>query len=164
MTTGEKVLAESIKYIGTTEWPMGSNKQVFGKWFGYDGVAWCAMFVSFCFKVGADYTLCAGFGGPGAAPRGNAFCPTIGAWGKKAGLWIGKETPHAGDIVLFDWQKDGISDHIGIVESYTGNTRFVSIEGNTSLGNNSNGGAVMRRGLQSDIRSIDQVLGFIRIV
>ena len=51
----------------------------------------------------------------------------------------------AGDIVLFDWNSDGRFDHTGIFKEKISDTKFKSIEGNTSLKNDSNGGEVMER-------------------
>lgn len=50
---------------------------------------------------------------------------------KNKSLWIGRTKPQAGDIVIFDWRKDGWDDHIGFVEKIDGNT-ITTIEGNTS--------------------------------
>jgi len=50
---------------------------------------------------------------------------------KNKGIWRGLEKPQAGDIVVFDWQKDGWRDHIGFVEKIEGN-QITTIEGNTS--------------------------------
>lgn len=65
----------------------------------------------------------------------------------KAGIWIedGTIVPQAGDIIVFNWDdstqpNDGYSDHIGIVESVSGNT-ITTIEGNMS------GGVVGRRSI-----------------
>lgn len=38
--------------------------------------------------------------------------------------------PAPGDIVFFDWDGDGVSDHVGIVESCDGST-VRTIEGNS---------------------------------
>lgn len=35
-----------------------------------------------------------------------------------------------GDIIFFDWEQDGTSDHVGIVEKVENNTVY-TIEGNT---------------------------------
>jgi len=48
---------------------------------------------------------------------------------KQAGIWKGKVKPVRGDIIVFDWQPDGVGDHIGIVENIEGNT-VTTIEGN----------------------------------
>lgn len=51
---------------------------------------------------------------------------------KNIGIWIGKtKKPVAGDIVCFDWDGGGFSDHIGIVKSVSGNN-ITTIEGNTN--------------------------------
>lgn len=50
---------------------------------------------------------------------------------KDKGIWLGLVKPRPGDIVIFDWQKNGWTDHIGFVEQVTGN-QMVTIEGNTS--------------------------------
>ena len=61
------------------------------------------------------------------------YCPTIVNWAKKATSWAGRGsyTPQAGDAILFDWQGDGTSDHIGIVEKVA-NGKVYTIEGNSS--------------------------------
>jgi len=73
-------------------------------------------------------------------------------------MWVGKSQPLPGDIAIFNW--DGaLPDHIGIVEEYVGGGKFNCIEGNTAVGNDSNGGEVMRR-----LRYMSQVDGFGRVV
>jgi hypothetical protein len=60
---------------------------------------------------------------------------------KKIGAWEENENrvPNAGDIIFYDWNDNGIgdnrgySDHVGIVESVSGNTIAV-IEGNYNNG------------------------------
>src|SRR5262249_20647970 len=64
---GLKALAEARRLVGVTEDPPGSNRTQFGRWFGADGEPWCAMFLSYCFKVGAGIALCGGFDGAGVA-------------------------------------------------------------------------------------------------
>lgn len=50
---------------------------------------------------------------------------------KQKDIWQGLIQPTAGDVVVFDWQKNGWADHIGFVEKVEGNT-ITTIEGNTS--------------------------------
>jgi hypothetical protein len=71
------------------------------------------------------------------------------------GLTVAK-TPEAGDLVLFDWDSDGVCDHIGIVERPS---PLVTIEGDTSSTNNSNGGQMMRR---TD-RSSSDIAAFVHV-
>src|SRR5699024_5370913 len=46
-------------------------------------------------------------------------------------IWRGLAKPAPGDIVVFDWQKNGWADHIGFVETVNENM-VTAIEGNTS--------------------------------
>ena len=48
---------------------------------------------------------------------------------KQAGIWKGKQKPIRGDIIVFDWQQDGVGDHIGIVDHIDGDMVTTS-EGN----------------------------------
>lgn len=159
MTTGEKALAEAIRYIGYTEHPAGSNKTAFGMWFGVNAAPWCAIFVSYCFKVGAGYTIAAGYKAAGMHDRGGAYVPTIQSWLVASKQWLGRVRPLPGDIAIFNWDGKGEPEHIGIVEKAIDDNTFICIEGNTSLNNNSNGGEVMRR-----TRTLQQVDGFGRIL
>jgi len=155
---GVAALAEAARHLGVTENPPGSNRTPFGVWFGEDGVPWCNIFVSYCFSVGAGYTICDGFSGAGVKPgKGCAYVPTTEHWLSATGMWVGRTDPQAGDIAIFNWD-GGEPDHIGIVQQNVGNGVFTTIEGNTSVGNNSNGGAVMQR-----TRHILQVDGFGRV-
>lgn len=132
-----KIVEIARKEIGTVEVPENSNKTKYGKWFGFDGVVWCAMFVSWCYAMADEQLPNIGF------KKGFAGCQTGYAYFKKMG-WITDE-PVAGDIVLFDWNGDGRFDHTGIFVEWITNISFNSIEGNTAVGNDSNGGKVMLR-------------------
>jgi len=154
---GQKALAEAIKHLGAKERPAGSNKTSFGRWFGVDGVPWCNIFVSYCFARGAKLTICAGYKGAGVYSKGCTYVPTTEAWLRSTGMWRGRTTPLAGDIAIYNWD-GGVPDHIGIVEAYLGGGKFQAVEGNTAVGNDSNGGEVMRR-----LRYVSQVNGFGRV-
>jgi hypothetical protein len=156
-TVGARALAEALRHVGAKERPAGSNRTTFGKWFGVDGVPWCNIFVSYCFKVGASEVLAAGFKGAGCYPNGCTYVPTTEAWLRATGRWIGRGEPQPGDIAIYNWD-GGVPDHIGIVEAYLGGGKFSAIEGNTAVGNDSNGGEVMRR-----LRYVSQVDGFGRL-
>lgn len=136
MTTPQDVLNVAQRYIGTKEAPPSSNRQIFGEWYGVNGVPWCAIFVSYCFyKAGMPLPAI-------QSRKGFAYCPYGVRYFKDLGAF--DKTPKVGDIVFFDWDKDGTSDHVGIVEKVLGSDKVLTIEGNTSYGNDSNGGEVMR--------------------
>jgi Putative peptidoglycan binding domain/CHAP domain len=156
-TVGNKALTEALKHLGVKEKPAGSNRTQFGRWFGVDGCPWCNIFVSYCFAIGAKSILCQGFKGAGVYSKGCTYVPTTEAWLRARGMWKGRTSPLPGDIAIYNWD-GGAPDHIGIVEQYLGGGKFNAIEGNTALGNDSNGGEVMRR-----LRYVSQVDGFGRL-
>lgn len=138
MSSAAKVLEVARAEIGYKESPKNSNKTKFGKEYGMDGQPWCAMFVWWVFKHAGCSELF--YGG-----KKSAYCPTIADYYIAKKQTVSKSKGQAGDIVLFDWNHNNSSDHIGIIESRNADGSYVCIEGNTSVGNNSNGGQVMRR-------------------
>jgi hypothetical protein len=141
-SAGRQGLAEALRHVGVREFPPGSNRTMFGRWFGVDGVPWCAIFVSYCFDVGAGVVLCRGWHGAGVGTRGVAYVPTLSAWLRATGR-VANGAPRPGDIAIFDWD-GGVPDHVGIVVHSRGRV-LETVEGNTAVGNDSDGGEVMRR-------------------
>jgi hypothetical protein len=178
-SVGYLSLAEMIRHLGVKESPFGSNRQMFGIWFGVNGVPWCAESVSYATKIGAGYELCQGVHGAGVkAGKGCAYVPTIEGWLRATGMWIGRVLPvEDGLVECFNWN-GGDPDHVGLsataatlrllapkalaaaIEHFgpLGNGDFWSVEGNTGIGNDSNGGEQMLRK-----RNIAQVDGFGRL-
>lgn len=132
------IIEVAKKEVGTKEIPANTNKSKYGKWFGFDGVAWCGMFVSWVYFTAGFPLPKIGF------TKGFAGCQTAVAYfvkNKKITL-----DPKEGDIVFFDWNGDKRYDHTGLFVRWTLNKEtFESIEGNTSNTNQSNGGQVMIR-------------------
>ena len=85
-------------------------------------------------------------------------CDTFRSWAEKSGLWYSyKANPQQGDLVIFDFSGNhSRNQHVGILVSRTGDT-ITTIEGNTSVTSDDNGGAVMRR-----TRHTSKVTGYIR--
>jgi len=135
MTTS--VVGVALGEISATEFPKNSNKTKYGKWFGWDGVAWCGIFVSWCYAQAGKPLPAIGFS------KGFAGCQTAVAYFKKNKMIT--TAPTEGDIVFFDWNKDGRYDHTGIFVKWIDANTFETIEGNTAVGNDSNGGTVMKR-------------------
>lgn len=141
MATGTPIRTAIIRIaegeVGYTETPANTNRTKYGRWFGMDGVAWCGIFCSWVYdKAGANL-------GRIGFLKGFAGCQTAVAHYRKSGEVV--TTPTPGDLVFFDWNKDGRYDHVGIYRSHLSASRFATIEGNTSLANQSNGGQVMER-------------------
>ena len=127
---------------------------MFSEWYGMTG-PWCAMFVTFCFVQAKSKSFIKG--------SKYAYCPYVLADAKagRNGLRVvPKSDVRSGDIVLFDWNRDGTADHIGIVDKppVKKNVRFSSIEGNTSGTNPSDGGMVAKMS-----RVTSDVIAFVRV-
>ncbi|MBL7921597.1 MAG: peptidoglycan-binding protein [Bacteroidia bacterium] len=135
----EKIIEIAASQVGTKESPANSNKTKYGKWYGFDGFAWCAMFVSWVYDQ-AGHPL-----GHIDDDKGYRDCRSGYNHWKATGEIT--NNPEKGDIVLFDWTNDGRADHTGIFNEWldAGKTKFSAYEGNTAVGNDSDGGQVMFR-------------------
>lgn len=135
----ETILALAKSLVGTTEHPADSNKTIFGVEYGWNGVAWCVIFVWYLFHMTGNDNLF--YDGKKTASSG-----ALVTWGKKKGYIVSE--PKRGDIVVFSFRKnkDGSREtsHTGIIESVQANT-IKTYEGNTSSdakGSQDNGGCV----------------------
>lgn len=154
---GQKALTEAIKWLGTKEYPAGTNHvKPFGPWYNNYVGPWCAVFVSYCLaKVGFKEV----------SPDNErwAYVPYIvnDARNKRHGLRVVSWADvKPGDLVCYDWpgESRGTADHVGFFEHKTGSSTFRAVEGNTAVGNDSNGGEVMRRD-----RNLSDVQVFVRV-
>jgi len=135
-------LAQAVTQIGVKESPKFSNRTKYTDWYGMVG-PWCAMFTTWSYEQA---------GNSPSFRRGEtyAYVPYIVSDGRsyRNGLAVTKD-PIPGDLVCFDWQRDGVFDHVGLFEKWTtGRSQFSSVEGNTSSdahGDQSNGGEVCRK-------------------
>ena len=134
----QDVLAIAKTQLGYTEstrnyavWEDGSQHGYtrYGDWYGSPYGDWCAMFVSFCIHY-ADVE---------GMPLN---------WGCRT--WIADlepldryrpassdYTPVPGDLIFYDWELDGLSDHVGLVAELVPASgeepaKLIAIEGNSS--------------------------------
>ena len=93
-------------------------------WYGFNGrVEWCACFVSWCANE-------CGYIDTGVIPK-FAGCVNGAQWFKDRGQWQdGSAEPVPGMIIFFDWEGDGETDHVGIVEKVENGTVY-TVEGNS---------------------------------
>lgn len=96
--------------------------QPYWSWYGFDSrVEWCACFVSWVLNQ-------AGYSEPKFAAcqsQGVPYFSSNGRWANR-----GYKDIAPGDVIFFDWQGDGHSDHVGIVIGTDGN-RVYTVEGNS---------------------------------
>ena len=98
--------------------------QPYWSWYGFEGrVEWCACFVSWRANE-------CGYIDTGVIPK-FAGCVLGSQWFKDRGQWQdGSFEPSAGHIIFFDWEGDGETDHVGIVECVENGTVY-TVEGNS---------------------------------
>ncbi len=120
---------------------VGGNK--YWKWYGFSShVHWCACFVSWC----GDQC---GYIKAGIIPK-FAVVGNGASWFKERHRWASRGySPKPGDVIFFDFERDGMLDHVGIVEYCDGKT-VTTIEGNS--------GNACRR--QSYVRGSSQIAGY----
>ena len=93
------------------------------EWYGYSyRVEWCAIFVSWC----ADQC---GYLDAGILPKELNVIPYV-EWFRERDQWQYMDyEPSPGDLIFYDWESDGLADHVGIVERVEDGIVY-SIEGN----------------------------------
>ena len=91
-------------------------------WYGFNSrVEWCACFVSWCYnQAGKSEPRFAG-----CEWQGVPWFQSRGQWGAR-----GYENIAPGDAIFFDWDLDGIADHVGLVLGRDG-SRVYTVEGNS---------------------------------
>lgn len=97
----------------------------YGAWYGIPYGDWCAMFISFCLNY-ADIP-------ESAIPYDCATTTWIDSLSAR-GMYApaGSYDPKPGDLIFFDWEGDGLSDHVGIVWAINPGS-ITTIEGNHTI-------------------------------
>jgi len=120
MTTSSVLMAEVRSHIG-------EGGSVFQKWAGIPGQPWCDAYVSYCENKTENGALyCDG------AKEIN--CPHSMNWCIEHLASIPIYLAMEGDVSFFDWQPNGLPDHVGFVDERKNADFYYTIEGNTSGG------------------------------
>lgn len=93
-------------------------------WWGLSyRVEWCAIFVSWCAEQ-------CGYLDAGVLPKMEGVRPYVD-WFIQRDQWQDRDyKPIPGDIIFFDWESDGLADHVGIVEKVEDGLIY-TVEGNS---------------------------------
>lgn len=154
MATAQQVLDIARAELGTKESPAGSNNVKYNTaYYGrevYDGLwetefPWCVVFLWWCFRQAGAAELF--YGG-----SKTASCRQLLSYHTRQAV----TDYQPGDIIFYNFHGKTTAEHVGICES-AGGSSIVTIEGNTGVGNDANGGAVMRR-----TRPLGQIVGAYR--
>lgn len=144
------VLKIAQSKVGIKENPPGSNNVIFNTLFYgrpvHDGdkpgasYAWCFTAVSEIFQE-AKLPL------PGIQyRRGFAGVPFAMQHLKQWATEVSFENAQPGDLIIYDWNQDNRPDHIGFLKTKDLKLKTIqALEGNTAIGNDSNGGEFMDR-------------------
>lgn len=141
MTINE-IIQRAHAEVGTKEIPANSNNVKYNTWYYGKAVSgsaypWCCAFVSWLFRDHQNIS------------KKSASCINLLSWFEKNGQIVTK--PQAGDVVFFKFPRNNTrTNHVGIVVGIEGN-KIHTIEGNTSVTSDDNGGSVMQRVRTSSI-------------
>ena len=123
----DKVIAQAKLWLGITEYDNRFVEivNVYNEIPGARGPAlvsypWCAIFVSAVFWKAIKESRFA-----------EMACDAMIQKLQELGVYSATGTPQAGDIVFYDWDRNGTSDHVGIVTEVADGA-YVIIEGNKS--------------------------------
>jgi len=156
-------LEQAKLYVGVKEHPAGTNRgphiDRWCKWAnGLTGYPWCAAFACAMYRESRGLVV--------PTPK-RASVGFLEAWAKEVGALLKPGVrPRKGDLICYRFDADNWPDHVGFVDrvlhaewdddgNFVGSVR--TVEGNTSAGDDANGGQVQVR-FRSDMR-----VRFIRI-
>lgn len=116
--SSDQIVTVALSQVGNV------GGEPYWSWYGFNSrVEWCACFVSWCANE-------CGYIDTGVIPK-FAGCVNGVQWFKDRGQWLdGSAEPVPGMIIFFDWDSDGESDHVGIVEKVE-NGIVYTVEGNS---------------------------------
>ena len=110
MATALDVLNIARSQIGFYEG--ANNENPYGDWYGIKNAPYCAMGISWCFaQVGLSNLIAA------QTPKGFSFNPAALHWFQMQGLVVNKMSMQPGDLVMYDWNGDGVADHVELCEA-----------------------------------------------
>lgn len=135
----KKLIKSQLGNTGATYWKAAG----FGSY-----MDWCAAFVWWIIKEDGHFKYL-------ATGKNPFYVPNVVAWARKKGLLIPLNKVKKCDIIVYDFNRNGVGDHIGFFWKWKEKKKsFRAIEGNTGGGK----GKVMKR-----TRYPEQVLCCIRL-
>jgi Putative peptidoglycan binding domain/CHAP domain len=139
---GAKMLETARAELGNVEATNNNDGAIlkYPRYFGRGREAWCADFVSWVSQHSGG-------------KMNNPYTPSIVNELKAKGTWK-TSNPQVGDLVLFDWDHNGVANHIGLVEKVNPDGSLQTIEGNAL------DEASGKEGVFRHTRQLSDVLGF----
>ena len=137
------IIKKAQDEVGTKESPANSNNvkyntAFYGRPVSGSAYPWCCAFIWWLLSTS------------GISVPKTALCTSLASYFKSQGQWYTSD-PQVGDIVFFKFGTNARwTNHVGIVTAVRGN-EIETIEGNTSINSDDNGGKVMARRRSSHI-------------
>lgn len=129
MTTREQLAGLANSFVGTVHVSGYNEPNPFSHDLNRPTEAWCGDFVTDVYKR-------AGVPLPSMQPgcrTGFAYCPDAVNYGRQhPGMVIPSWEAQPGDIVLFDWDGNGVADHTEIAEGWSNSGVLTTVGGNSS--------------------------------
>ena len=121
MTSNTQLLKIAQKHLG-------QGGAVFRKYCGLPGgTAYCNAYVTYIFHHTGNTTLyCDG--------KKQTYCPTSIKWCEKNLAQIPPYLAMPMDVIYFDWDRNGVPNHIGFVKGRKSTSEIYTHEGNTNGG------------------------------
>ena len=116
----------NVELLKLAQAHLGQGGAVFNRYCNSSG-AWCCAFVTYIFHEGNDSPLF--YGG-----KKVVYCPTAIKWASANLAMIPAYLALPMDIVFFDWNHNGLPDHIGFIRERKNCDEVYTIEGNTNGG------------------------------
>lgn len=122
----------ALSQLGVEESPPYSNRQKFGVWMGFNGVPWCAIFQSWVLAHAGNTS-------------GYRFASTAASvsWARRRSRLIPPDQARPGDVFVHLYTSS--LGHTGMATERPANNEPVTVEGNTSMEDDRDGGSVMLR-------------------
>lgn len=118
----------NVELLKIAQKHLGEGGAKFRKFCGLpSGAAWCNAFVDYIANEGGDASLF--FNG-----KRPTYCPDSIKWCNKNLALIPLYLALPMDIIYFDWEKNGVPNHIGFVRAKKSTSEILTIEGNTNGG------------------------------
>lgn len=118
----------NIELLKFAESFKGKGGSIFRSYCGLgSGQPWCCAYITYLFHKGGDSALF--YGG-----KKVTYCPNAISWCRANLAMVPLYMALPSDIIYFDWQPNGIPDHIGLVRERKSCDAIYTIEGNTSGG------------------------------
>jgi cell wall-associated NlpC family hydrolase len=129
---GQRIAAIARAEVGVAEAPAGSNEGSRIAQYrtategAMGGQPWCSYFTSWVAQQAGVPV--------GDRGQGLGWVPDVEKWAEQNGRWVpaSSGTPAVGDLVVFDRNGDGLTDHIGVVTGVRPDGGFETVEGNSS--------------------------------